>query len=82
MLPKNYYGTFDLVLVDLSQTVLAISVTDEMDIMMVLSLLLKSTGILVKHEDEFFKTISKTFKYAVQVEINELPKICDQNFIL
>jgi len=32
MIPKEYYGSFDLVLVDLSETVEALSVTESLDI--------------------------------------------------
>ena len=82
MLPKDYYGTFDMVLVDLSETILAMSVTDQMDIMTVLSLLLKANGILVKNEAAYFEKISETFKYSVHIESNEFPVICDQNFVI
>ena len=82
MLPKSYYGSFDLVLVDLSQTILDMSVTGEMDIMMTLSLLLKPNGILVKNEEEYFTKIGETFKHVINIQIDDVPKICEQNFIL
>jgi hypothetical protein len=50
MLPKDYFGSFDMVLVDLSDTVLSLSVTKEMDIIGALSLLLKPDGIFVMNE--------------------------------
>jgi spermidine synthase len=50
MLPDDYYGSFDVVLVDLSDTVLSLSVTKEMDIIGALSLLLKPGGIFAMNE--------------------------------
>jgi hypothetical protein len=50
MLPEDYFGSFDMVLVDLSDTVLSLSVTTEMDIVGALSLLLKPDGIFVMNE--------------------------------
>jgi hypothetical protein len=50
MLPKDYFGSFDMVMVDLSDTVLSLSVTKEMDIIGALSLLLKPDGIFVMNE--------------------------------
>ena len=50
MLPQEYFGSFDMVLVDLSDTVLSLSVTTEMDIVGALSLLLKPDGIFSMNE--------------------------------
>lgn len=50
MLPEDYFGSFDMVLVDLSETVMSFAVTDGLDIMQALSLLLKPEGIFVKNE--------------------------------
>ena len=48
MMPSEYFGTFDLVLVDLSETVLSFPVSDGLDIWTALSLLLQPNGIFVK----------------------------------
>jgi len=63
LLPKEYFGSFDLVLVELSETVLSFSVVDkdgdgdggsgkneQMDVLQALSLLLNENGILLKNE--------------------------------
>ena len=50
MLPEDYYGSFDVVLVNLSDTVLSLSVTKGMDIIEALSLLLKPGGIFAMDE--------------------------------
>ena len=50
MLPDAYYGSFDVVLVDLSDTVLSLSVTKEMDIIGALSLLLRPGGVFAMNE--------------------------------
>ena len=50
ILPNEYFGSFDLVLLDLSETVMSFLVTDKLDIMEALLLLLKEDGIFVKNE--------------------------------
>jgi spermidine synthase len=50
MLPEDYYRSFDVVLVDLSDTLLSLSVTKEMDIIGALSLLLKPDGVFAMNE--------------------------------
>ena len=50
MLPEDYYGSFDVVLVDLSDTLLSLSVTKEMDIIGALSLLLRPGGVFAMNE--------------------------------
>ena len=45
MLPKEYFGSFDFIVVDLSDTVMALSVTKDLNIIGALSLLLKPDGI-------------------------------------
>jgi spermidine synthase len=62
MLPEEYFGSFDMVLVDLSETVMSFLVTDGLDIFQALSLLLKPKGILVKNE-LYLGAMSKIFDY-------------------
>lgn len=44
LLPQDYWGSFDLVLVDLSETAMSLSVTKEMDVFDALGLLLNPHG--------------------------------------
>jgi len=81
MLPEEYYGSFDLVLVDLSETVMSISVTDGLDIMGALSLLLQPKGILVKNE-LYFSKMSELFEYTMELNFYDVPVICAQTLIL
>ena len=46
---EEYFGSFDMVLVDLSETVMSFKVTQGLDIMEALTLLLKPDGIFVKN---------------------------------
>lgn len=69
VIPKEYYGTFDMVLVDLSETVLSMTVCKKLDIMSALGLLLKPDGVLVKN-DEYFQQLTKVFDYTIQVEVD------------
>ena len=76
LLPKEYWGSFDLVLVDLSETVMAMSVTDEMDVFDALALLLKPEGVMVKNE-VYLEEMSQVFDYTIQIHYDS-PKICSQ----
>ena len=62
MLPEDYFGSFDMVLVDLSETVMSFMVTYKLDIFQALSLLLKPNGIMVKNE-EYLEQMSSIFDY-------------------
>ena len=77
MLPKEYFGSFDMVLVDLSETITSALVTDGLDIMAALGLLLKPEGILVKNE-VYFDKLRNIFDYTVQVKLLDIPVICTQ----
>ena len=50
MLPKDYFGSFDMVLVDLSDTIFALSVSGELDVIGALSLLLRPGGVFAMNE--------------------------------
>lgn len=76
LLPRDYWGTFDLVLVDLSETVVSMSVTGKHDIFEVISMLLKPEGILL--ENELYKEkMSKNFDHTIQIFYGS-PKVCTQ----
>lgn len=77
MLPKSYFGSFDMVLVDLSETVMSFKVTNELDIVEALSLLMKPGGIFVKNEF-YFEKMSSIFKHVVQIYVSDVPVICQQ----
>jgi len=77
ILPKHYFGSFDMVLVDLSESVTSTTVTDKLDVLNALSLLLKPDGIMVKNE-VYFKEMSNIFQYTVQVHYLDVPFICSQ----
>lgn len=76
LLPDSYFGSFDLVLVDLSETVMSMSVTDDLDVFDVLALLLGPSGVIVKNEmykDKF----NEVFDYTMELYYI-CPVICDQ----
>jgi S-adenosylmethionine/arginine decarboxylase-like enzyme len=76
LLPREYWGTFDLVLVDLSETVVSMSVTGKHDIFEVISMLLKPEGILL--ENELYKEkMSGHFDHTIQIFYGS-PKVCTQ----
>ena len=70
-------------MVDLSETVLSLSVCDKLDILSALGLLLKPDGILVKN-DEYFQKLSTVFNYTLQLEFDisvPVPFTCSQPVI-
>jgi spermidine synthase len=66
MLPKSYFGTFDLVIVDLSETIMSEKVTEELDVLDMLTLLLQPDGIMLKNEFYFGK-FKQMFSHSVMV---------------
>jgi hypothetical protein len=66
MLPKDYFASFDLVLVDLSETVMSFTVSEELNVLEALTLLVKPDGIFVKNE-VYFETFKEIFPYSAQV---------------
>jgi len=81
MLPREYFGTFDLILVDLSETVMSFTVSGEIDIMSALSLLLKPSGIFLKNEI-YFEKLAALFPYTIQIHIYDVPVVCSQALVL
>lgn len=77
LLPEDYWGTFDLVLVDLSETVMAFSVTEHLDVFSALALLLNKEGVMVKNE-LYMSEMSEVFDYTVSIHVDDNPKICSQ----
>jgi len=79
MLPKEYFGSFDLVLVDLSETVMSFTVTKDLDMLQALALLIKPDGVFVKNE-QYFDKIGEMFDYSMQSYFPNVPIICDQAY--
>ncbi|KAL3936125.1 MAG: hypothetical protein SGBAC_008493, partial [Bacillariaceae sp.] len=77
MLPEDYFGSFDLVVVDLSDTVFSLSVSAELDVIEAISLLLRPGGIFEMNE-LFMKKVSNVFEHAIHYQFSDVPKICDQ----
>lgn len=76
LLPEDYWGSFDLVLVDLSETVMSFSVTSELDVFDALSLLLNPSGVMVKNE-HYHEKFASLFDYSAELNY-ESPVICNQ----
>jgi spermidine synthase len=82
VLPKEYFGSFDLVLVDLSETVMALSVTDGLDVMQALTLLVKHGGIMVQNEYDHFLEYTRLFRNSLTIHYYGVPIVCSQSLIL
>ena len=82
MLPKDYFQSFDLVVVDLSETVMSFQVTAQLSIFQTLSLLLKPDGILLKNGEYYMDNMSGYFDYTLQYFEYDVPYICDQGMVI
>jgi len=82
LLPREYFGTFDLVLLDLSETVMSMTVTEGLDVFGAMKLLLSDTGIMVKNDFGYFEGLSKVFDTCVQLVIPNVTYICDYELVL
>jgi len=87
VLPTDYYGTFDLVIVDILSIVADnLKVNDEMTIMEAALLLMKPDGIIVKNEDEGYvpgnTNSSKFTKHTVDIMYYDVPIYCLQTFVI
>lgn len=76
LLPKEYWGSFDLVLVDLSETVVSLDVTGKHDILDVLENLLKPNGILLENE-LYIDKFTSIFDHTIHIFYGS-PKVCTQ----
>lgn len=81
MLPKDYFASFDLVLVDLSETVMSFSVTHELNVIEALTLLVKPDGIFVKNE-VYFDELKDIFPYTALITWQDNPVICAQVMVM
>ncbi|KAL3920449.1 MAG: hypothetical protein SGILL_003260, partial [Bacillariaceae sp.] len=84
-LPREYFGTFDLVIVDLLSFIAdTLKVTEELSLMDAASLLMKPEGgIIVKQEDFSVHLIEDKFaKYTVDLEFTDLPWLCRQHITM
>lgn len=82
LLPRSYFGTFDLVLLDLSETVMSMTVTKGLDVFGAMKLLLSPTGILVKNDFGYFEKLAKVFDTCMQLLIPDVTYICDYELVL
>lgn len=81
LIPREWFGTFDLVMVDLSETAMSISVTDDLDIFGALSLLMKPEGIFVKNE-LYYGQMSNLFDHSTFIYMTDYPILCDQDWAM
>ncbi|KAG7340659.1 spermine synthase [Nitzschia inconspicua] len=84
-LPKEYYGSFDLVIVDLLSFIAdTLKVTDELTLMEAAGLLMKRDGgIIVKQEDFAISMIDDQFaKYTTKMLFRDLPFLCEQTITM
>ena len=79
-LPKEYVGTFDLVLVDLQNFVVdTVMVTETESIMDIALKMLKPSGVLARNEDFVQRKNADFTKFVVDIEIQDVPRLCQQS---
>eukprot|EP00986_Skeletonema_menzelii_P000349 scaffold101_cov80-Skeletonema_menzelii.AAC.5 len=82
LLAREYFGTFDLVLLDLSETVMSMTVTEGLDVFGAMKLLLSPTGIMAKNDFGYFDKLSRVFDTCIQLVIGDVIYICDYELVL
>jgi len=84
MLPEEYYGTFDVVYVDLENRVFqSLKVAGQLSITEAAMLLMKPDGVIVRNEDWKFGGTGKPFTdYAVDIFYVDTPFTCFQGMTL
>ena len=87
VLPTEYYGTFDLVVVDILSVVAeSLEVTDDVTIMDAAMMLMKPSGIVIKNEDEGYvpgSTHSTVFtNHVIDIMYYDVPLYCLQTFVI
>lgn len=86
VIPKDYFGSFDLVIVDLLSFVAeTIKVTAGLSIMDIAPLLMKKEGgIVVRNEDyqDRSEDARKMSKHVIEYDFWDLPRLCEQSVTL
>ena len=83
MLPEEYYGTFDVVYVDLQNDVVdMIKVAGDIPITEAAMLLLKPDGVIARNEDWEFGSAKPFSKYAVDLYYVDVPVFCYQQITM
>lgn len=84
VLPRSYYGSFDLVVVDiLTEVADSLKVNQELTMLDAAMLLMKPDGIIIKNEDQGYVPGSTNHRsnYAVDLVFHDVPHYCLQVFV-
>jgi len=82
-LPEEYYGSFDLVLIDLQTDVVNnLLAMKNLSIMEMATLLVSREGIIAKNEDFLPRKTPDFTDYIVDLAYDGVPVICEQSIIL
>lgn len=87
LIPTEYYGTFDLVVVDvLSEVAESLKVTNDVTIMEAAMMLMQPNGVIIKNEDEGYVpgsyNTTKFMEYTTDVMSHDVPVYCLQTFVM
>lgn len=77
MLPQDYYGSFDLVLVDLESDVIdMVRVREDLNIMDAALLLLAPGGVISRNVDFGFDSTHRFTQYGIDIHDVDIPMFC------
>ena len=83
LLPKHYFGTFDLVFVDLSAEDASGSITANSDLREAITMLPNpKNGILVQNAMPHFQSAQELFRYSAHLHYYGVPVICSQSLVV
>lgn len=84
MVPPDWYGSFDLVVVDLQNFVFdTVMVTEELNIMEMAMLMVHPDHGVVARNDDFVRRRNMGFaRYEVEIELLDVPQLCQQSISL
>ena len=77
LLPKEYIGSFDLIIVDL-QT----EIVEAIGIMDMIALFASEHGIIIRNEDEGFGTNNPFARHSVDLYSDDMPMFCNQGITM
>ena len=82
LLPEEYFGTFDLVFIDLLATIFDTLRVEGVLLADYMMKLLKPDGILVRQEDFVSHTVVDFAEHTLEYAVTGVPYICQQSFTM
>ncbi|KAL7536469.1 hypothetical protein ACHAWF_005472 [Thalassiosira exigua] len=81
LLPRDYFGSFDLIFLGLSENAMGSTVVEGLDVFGLTKLLLSPTGVLVKNGFGYFERLARSMDTCVQLVVPAVPHTCDHELV-